>query len=392
MNFNYLKLAILGCSSGINFILISFIFPFYFYQTTQNKVIVSFIFLLSLPYAFKLLWGPLLDNLFTRKIWMIILNLILLISNLCLVYFDIKNNIKIGYCIIGCISLIAAIIDTNLDAFRIEQFKSKDLIIASNYSFSGFRIGMFIGGTGLLYLSNFLTWNQTYLSLLIINIIVLGVIFTIKGNPYKQNIIKQHYISIFVNIFKNKELDFKSIIPTMILYKMPETVPMALGALFFSDIGISTIDIATFSRGIGLLVMLLGGLISTYYLLRFNFNNVFLFTLLTKIFVPIIFCILAYYQDFYIFIIALIIQNLCSGLGGMTLKIYMTNLCTEKNNIATTFGILGSLGSLIRIGVTGLCTWLVSYIEWSTLFGILTALSFILPVTLILKRNKGILK
>ena len=125
------RVLLLGIIQGFPFVLIYTALSLWLRENEFSRTQVGFISLIGITYGFNWLWAPLVDRIripwLTDKIghrrsWIIIMQLIILIS---LVLWGL-NNPKENIWIVGLVGLIIAIAsatqDIVTDALRIEQF------------------------------------------------------------------------------------------------------------------------------------------------------------------------------------------------------------------------------------------------------------------------------
>ena len=137
--------------------------------------------LLRLPYSFKWLWAPLVENvsipflsvLGKRRCWAIFSQIGLFLSILWLSCLTPDQSILMMALAAFCVSLFSATQDIVLDAFRVEMFQhnSKDEIDGATMYVLGYRIGNVISGAGAIGLAAVLSWNEVYF----INALILFV-------------------------------------------------------------------------------------------------------------------------------------------------------------------------------------------------------------------------
>jgi len=282
------------------------------------------------------------------------------------------------YAIVGTIALLQAMIDTNIDAYRIENYKDKELIIASTYSTIGFKVGIFLSGTVILYLSTLYDWEIAFLFLLGINLITVVIMCFSQERyyspPYYDKGIEswKDYFATILNSFeilKSKNIYWKEILAFILFYKLVDTIPMCTSAMFFTDLGYDTAQIATISRGMGLLISIFGGVVGTKLFLNYPLRKALLTVSLIHLLSPFMFLLMSNYTDNYVLMISsVIVQNFCSGLSTLGLTIYFSNICDNKQYVASQYSLLGSYGSLSRISISILASFSIIYINWNILF------------------------
>lgn len=402
-----IKLLFLGIISGLAFTLVTFTIPYHLTLAGYPTHIIGIIFLAALPYCFKPIWAPFIDNysipilctkLGQRRGWALVAQTFLTLSTSILLIFDPSQHLSITTILTFIISFCAATQDIIVDAYRIEITKTKqELAISSTFSVVGFRIGILISSVGALYLSYIFDWHFVYLTTTILTMAGLPVILYIK-EPVIKGIkhaatslisLKQYFIVIHNSVLtlKHNQPNWKLIMLFIILYKASDAIPMAMSSPLFIDLSFTSLEIAYISKAYGLLVMILGAFLGGILVSKLGVFKGIIICGSIQILSPIMFLLLSIVgHNTNIFITTITLQNFCCGLGGTALVIYFSTICSNEF-IATQFAIIASFSSLVRIFLSSISGFVASYFEWSQFFLFNTLLS-ILFIPIFLKAHK----
>ena len=162
------RVLLLGIIQGFPFVLIYTALSLWLRENEFSRTQVGFISLIGITYGFNWLWAPLVDRIripwLTDKIghrrsWIIIMQLIILIS---LVLWGL-NNPKENIWIVGLVGLIIAIAsatqDIVTDALRIEQVgktEQASMSAGAGVMVIGWFTGYKVGGIITLFIADYL--------------------------------------------------------------------------------------------------------------------------------------------------------------------------------------------------------------------------------------------
>ncbi len=340
-----------------------------------NIQTIGFISTLALPYSFKYLWAPILDNykpsipfliskktidnLGKRRAWLLIVQPILGITIFALSNINPHEYMSLLMICGFLVTFLAATQDILIDAFRIEILSDDEQGAGSANSVLGYRLGMLISGAGGLYISSFLSWKIAYLgfglaiSILGIIINILSAIyfpnkcFEVKAQDYdiKYSLAASFYRPLQDMIAK---AHWKLIFLTIMLYKLGDAYLGAMTYPFLADIGYSKLELATSVKLFGTFATFLGMFIGGYLISRFSIIfNLILGSILQALSNAIF--IIQYYVGHNILVLAIInsIENIAGGIGSVALVALISKLC-NKEFTASQFAVLSSISVLGR--------------------------------------------
>lgn len=176
---------------------------------------VGFTSLYGLPYVFKFLWSPFVDNYCTKRKWLLLTQgtvtlLILLISLLCL-----KSNplVLVGISFL-VLSMLSATNDIASDGYYLETLKKEEQSKFVGYQSLAYRIALILGGGVIIYLSSKINFSGAFL----VSSVIFGTLFLfhLKFIPNVESE-KASLISAIRNISKVKFLLF-FVFATLIVY------------------------------------------------------------------------------------------------------------------------------------------------------------------------------
>ena len=141
-----------GFASGLPFYLLIQLLPAWLASEDINIKTIGIFSLTQMPYIFKFIWAPFMDNISLFKLgrrrgWMFISQLVLLFSIAILGIFSPKLDIWLIANICFIIALFSATQDIALDAFRRELLLDKELGLGNSIHTNAYRIAGLVPGS-----------------------------------------------------------------------------------------------------------------------------------------------------------------------------------------------------------------------------------------------------
>ncbi|MBA4397851.1 MAG: AmpG family muropeptide MFS transporter, partial [Syntrophus sp. (in: bacteria)] len=162
-----LIMLVLGFSSGVPLALTGSTLSAWMVSEGVDIKTIGLFSLVGLPYALKFLWSPLMDRyvppfLGRRRGWMIITQLILIVSISLLGFFHPASHlVLIAFLSVG-VAFFSASQDIVLDAYRTESLDAKERGAGAGVWIMGYRIAILVSGAVALILSDHLSWRTVY--------------------------------------------------------------------------------------------------------------------------------------------------------------------------------------------------------------------------------------
>ncbi|MCD4831417.1 MAG: MFS transporter [Anaerohalosphaeraceae bacterium] len=138
----------------------------------------SFIALCALPWAFKWIWGPIIDrfglrSMGRRRPWILMAQLMMLFTvAIMLTIEDLSSNLKLLGWMAFTHNIFSALQDVSVDALAVDILEEHERGFVSGLMVSSRYLGTFIGGAGL----GFVVSRYSFRLALIIQIIILLLI------------------------------------------------------------------------------------------------------------------------------------------------------------------------------------------------------------------------
>ena len=213
-----------GFSAGIPLLLIFSSLGLWLREAGVERSAVTFFSWGALAYSFKFIWAPIIDKLplpyltaklGRRRAWILLAQISVIISILCMACIDPANSdMHLKLMALACVMLgfSSATQDIVIDAYRIESAPIELQALMSSTYIAGYRIGMLTSGAGSLFIAsslgsemesyNYTAWQITYICMSLT--MLAGVITTFiieepeinKSSAYKFS--NKTYIKFFL--------------------------------------------------------------------------------------------------------------------------------------------------------------------------------------------------
>lgn len=320
--------------------------------------------LVGIPYAFKYVWAPLVDNiklpvlhkLGRRKSWLLVVQSILALN---IFLFSVLNPNEHLYAIAALavsLAFISATQDIIIDAFRIEILPENQQAAGASVVILGYRLGMLASGAGALYLAHFFGWSFAYVCMSLCVVAAGSIILLFIKESKNPALPKEKFnflswiTNSYINPFRNfiAKKNWWLVLLFIIFYKISDAFIGSLTSPFLLEIGFTKIEIANIVKIFGLIATLTGALFGGYLLERMSVKNGLLLGLVLQMISNIPFIALIYTgPDVYMLGVVMSVENFCSGVGTAALVAYISNLCNVQYT-ATQYALLSSLASIGR--------------------------------------------
>ncbi len=383
----FLCLMAMGFTSGVPFLLTLSTLSIWLSECGFNTQAIGIFTAVSLPYAFKYLWAPLLDRielpillwLHPIKRWGFLTLICLILSLSMLAHLDPRQNLIWIAVAATAVSFFAATHDIVLDSLRIYAANPTQVGGGAASESIGFRIGMITSGAGAVYLSLLVGWQGAYLAMAACCVIGIIGLLNMPDPPALQvqahkaeSFCRATFLTPLTILFKTPS--FGSLIGFILTIKIAGTVMNALGAPFLFSLGFSKLEYASIAKVYGVGLMLLGSFIGGLVVHRKGTLYCLQLSALLQIFACTLFAMLAYLGQHQLnwLIITLSVESFSSGLLSTGFISYLSLFCNPPY-VASHFTLLYSMGSLSRVLASIIAGYLAANCGWVVLFMISSA-------------------
>ncbi len=403
-----LSIFLFGFSSGLPFLLTLSTLTIWLKETGANNTAVGLFVIVTIPYTFKFLWGPMVDKvklpflahlLGQRRSWALLSQVILIFMLIGLGSSNPKDRIfETALWALG-VAFASALQDIVVEAYRIEIIDDHQKGSAATSITLGWRLGIMASGTGALYLASLFSWQSAY----ILMAVLVGIgLFTTLLSPSPETLVfsSAPHLSLkhmtshsrFWEWLKStygpplgellRSYDWRVVLAFIFFYKVGDTTLNVMNTPFLVELGFSKLEIAQVAKLFGISAMIVGGFLGGLFLNRFGILSSLMLCASLQIASSLMFVIQALVgYNLSVLILSVGIENLTCGLGAASFIAYLSSLCSVPHT-ATHFALLSSFGSFARIILSVGAGFLADLVPWSVFFT-LTAVAC-LPCLLLL--------
>ena len=273
-----------GFSSGLPLFVLLQMLPVWL---TDKKLSVELIGALTgvmVPYGLKFLWAPLLDRYFPhflgrRRSWLLISQVILLISLYAISQFDPVAELSTVAKIATFIAFFSATQDIVLDAYRREILTDNELGLGNTIHINAYRVAGLIPGGLSLYLATIYPWETVFLltALCMLAGIFMTLFLAKEPNIAQVDRDQPFYVVFWIPLkefFQRKGVaQAIGFLLFLFLYKFGDSFATTLQTKFVYDMGFEKEHIALVVKSTSLWASISAGLVGGVIMLRLGINR-----------------------------------------------------------------------------------------------------------------------
>src|SRR6185369_1692959 len=127
----------------------------------------AFVGSLYLPWAFKWVFGPFVDVLSTdrlgrRRMWIVFAQAMMVLTLMTALPVHFSTQLQLFTILILIHNAFGATQDVAIDALAVSVLKEEERGLANGLMFAGAYVGQAIGGSGVLFLTNVISFKATF--------------------------------------------------------------------------------------------------------------------------------------------------------------------------------------------------------------------------------------
>lgn len=387
-----------GFSSGLPFLLTLSTLTIWLKESGVNNTTIGLFVVVTIPYTFKFLWGPIVDQLkipfFSlflgqRRSWAFLAQIALIFMLLGLGSSHPETHIFKTALWALAVAFCSAIQDIVIEAYRIEITSENQKGSAATACVLGWRLGIMASGVGALFLAATFSWQVAYA--VMAALMGIGLITTLcSPSPQVLVFSPAPHLSLQAKPHRRfwhwisstyapplKELwnayDWRIVLALIFFYKIGDTTLNVMNTPFLVEVGFSKLEIARIAKFFGISAMIVGGFIGGLFLNRFGLFLSLILCAVLQFISSLMFIIQALVgHDLSILVVTIGIENLSCGLGATTFIAYLSSLCSVPHT-ATHFALLSSFGSMVRILLSIGAGALADRLPWPLFFTVTAA-------------------
>ncbi len=405
-----LRMFALGFSAGLPLLLVFGTLSFWLREAGVNRATIGFISWVTLAYAFKWCWAPLVDRLpiplLTRALgrrrgWLVLAQVGVAIGLIGMAFSDPKQSVSGIVWFALLVAFCSATQDIALDAYRIESGdKEQQSALAATYQ-AGYRIAMIWAGAGVLWIAaraevanpqnyDANAWRVAYLVMAASMIVGLATVLFSKepvAKPVERSKnfadwLESALIEPFADFFRRYKWHAALILALIATYRISDIVMGIMANPFYVDMGYTKDEVAAITKFYGVIMTLVGAFIGGVLSIKIGMMRTLMLGAILSATSNLLFAWLTTRgHDVTALTVVISIDNLSSGIASTAFIAYMSSL-TNISYSATQYALLSSMMLLLPKWLAGFSGVAVNEVGYPAFF-ICTALLGI-PVLLLI--------
>lgn len=373
---------IMGFACGLPLLLTISVLQAWMKDKGVDLGVIGMMSLVGLPYTLKFLWAPLFDR-FTlpflggrRKGWILVAQITLTISIIGLGSTDpVQNPWMVAFAAF-LVTFFSASQDTNVDAYRREDFPDEQLGLASSLYIFGYRVGMLLASGGGLIMADYMPFSKVYLIMAMC--LLPGILTTVLahepsvGTTPPKNF-KEAVIAPFIDYFSKNGAIW--ILVFILLYKIGDNMAGTMTTPFYLELGFTKTEIGTIVKLFGFWATIGGTLLGGLLMLRFGINkSLWIFGVLQALSTACFALLVKTGPDISALTAVISFENLTGGMGTAAFVAFMASITNRKFTV-TQYALLSSLMGIPRVFASAPTGYMVKGMGWSWFFIICTVIA-----------------
>jgi len=269
-----------GFASGMPLYVLYQLVPAWLRDQGVDLKTIGLFSLISIPYVWKFLWAPLMDQPFPlgrRRGWGLLSQVLLTVLLASLALLNPMEHIQMiaGVCFL--IAFCSASQDIVLDAYRRELLPDEEQGFGASLFVNAYRLSSLVPGSLALFLADSYPWSVSHL--VVAGFMAVGIATSLlMPEPQVQNAKNFSFARAVYEPLKefgsrNGWVSALLIILFMLFYKLGDSMATALATPFYLDLGFTKTDIASIVKVASLWSSIVGGLIGGLIMMRIGINR-----------------------------------------------------------------------------------------------------------------------
>jgi len=278
------------------------------------------------------------------------------------------------------VSFVSATQDVAIDAYRIEILRPHEYGAGAATAIYGWHTGAFLTGAGALYIAAYDGWMTAYIVAgCIIALVAVGTFLAQEPHHPKNMIevtsgIRNWFVTAVISpigdVFARLGWAVVLVFGIIVFYKFGDAMLGRMAGVFYVDLGFSKIEIANYSKSIGLFATLFGVGVGGWVCTQVGVIRAMYLGAVLMMVTNLSFGLLSYTgKDFGFLAGVVFFDNLTGGVATTAFVAYLSGLCNIAFT-ATQYALFASLGNFARIQLGSISGWAVDILsgEWALFF------------------------
>ena len=373
-----------GFASGLPLYILFQLVPAWLRTEGVGLKEIGFFSLIQLPYAWKFVWAPLLDRysllpLGRRRSWMLVTQLLLLVSVAGLGFFSPVSQLWTIAALSVAVAFFSATQDVTLDAYRRELLPDAELGLGNSIHVQAYRISGLIPGALSLILADYIPWQSVFIVTAAFMLVGVAMTLLIKEAlvaPQIPKDLRTAVVTPFQDFFQtNGWRGGLLVLAFLFFYKLGDNMATALQTPFFIDMGFSKTEIGVIAKTSSMIAMTIGIVVGGIVMIKLSINRALWLFGFVQIASILGFAALAEIGHNNIALaIAMGFEYLGVGLGTAAFTAFIART-TNPAFAATQIALFTALAVLPRTFANATTGFIVEQIGWTQFYFLCTALA-----------------
>jgi len=338
-------ISVLYFAEGLPLGVVYDVLPVYFRQHNVSLKEIGFMFFLTLPWAIKVLWAPVVDRFGERRLWVAFSCSAMAAVMLAVPLFDASNPSTLLWSLLLAFTVLSATQDIAIDAYAIGLVEKGQEGAVNGVRVALYRVALMAGGGGTMWLVKPFGWTWIFI---VLALAFIALAFTAWITP-PVRVVHEPPREWARHLWRFLSRPGSIAVFAFILtYRMSDLLVGPMVKPFWVDRGMTPEEIGAISTIAGVAMSVLGALIGGFIASRIGlFHALWVFAILQA--VPCLaYAGVAQFDLGWPFLYgASISESFTSGLGTAAFLSFLMRIC-DKDQAATQYAVLTTLFGLTR--------------------------------------------
>lgn len=385
-----------GMASGLPSSLVFATLSIWLREEGLSRTSIGLIGAAATPYAVNFLWAPFVDRfrlgalqarMGQRRSWVLACQVLLVPAILVMGLQDPGSAaLSLGLCALA-VSVLSATQDVAIDAYRVEILDPDEYGVGAALAIYGWHTGAFVTGAGALYVAAFGGWALAYsAAAATIGLIAIATLAAREPDRPEEALTQAQTVLEWLHDAAIAPLtDFFGrlgwlaalVLATIVFYKFGDAMLGRMAGVFYVDLGFTKVEIANYTKSVGLFATLLGVGVGGWVCMRIGIMRAMFLGAFLMMITNLAFALLAASgRNFELLATVVFFDNLTGGMATTAFVAYLSSLCNVAFT-ATQYALLASLGNFARIQLGSVSGWVVDGLggDWALFFVAVAAMS-----------------
>jgi len=396
-----LAILFLGFSEGLPLALTGATLNVWLTEQGVSRTNIGLFALVTMPYALKFLWAPLIDRLRLpvmtrlfgrRRGWALTAQAALIAALLGLGGTDPGQDLWWTALCAVLVAFCSASQDIVVDAYRVEVLEESQQAAGAAVLVLGYRFGMMAAGAGALYIAQFHGWRTAYEVMAGLVLVGMATILLCREPKEPPPNAREKLIAEWLGhrphlsgrsavflawIYGAVVAPFAQfterrgwvvVLAFIASYKLGEVLAGQMSSTFYISLGFTKVEIANVSKLFGLWATIAGGLLGGLLVGKVGVLRGLMIGGILQMVSNFGYVVLALSgNDVSMLAVTVAVENVCAGIATSAFVAYLSSLC----NVAYTATQYALLSSLYKLGgdLFGASSgWLAERMDWVSFF------------------------